>query len=64
MILQTQSGAHETSPLFQTVKVGAFAILPDNSRATHLTVDGEEVAFEPLFLEVHQGLLTVVQAAE
>jgi diacylglycerol kinase family enzyme len=63
MVLQTQSGAHETSPLFETVKIGAFGIIPDSSKSTHVVVDGEEVAFEPLFLEVHAGLLTVVQAA-
>ena len=59
MFLQTLSGAHETSPLFKTVKVGAFAILPDKSKVTQLTVDGEEVAFEPLLLEVHRGLISV-----
>jgi diacylglycerol kinase family enzyme len=62
MVLQTQSGAHEKSDLFSCTKVGAFAILPA-SQGTHLEVDGEVVAFEPLLLQVHPGVLRVVKAA-
>ena len=63
MLLETQSGKHENSDLFDVVKVGAFAIVP-KSRSTHLTVDGEVVAREPLLMQVHRGLLRVVMAPQ
>lgn len=63
MLLATQTGKHETSELFDVIKVGAFAITP-KSRGTHLTVDGEEVAREPVLVQVHRGLLRVVMAPQ
>ena len=63
LFLQTDSGAHESSPQMQVTKVAAFAIIPE-SHNTHLTVDGEEVACEPLLAEIHKGLLRVVCAPD
>ena len=61
MILQTQSGEHVQSPLFETTKVSAFAIFPQG-KTTRLTLDGELIALEPVLMEVHKGLLTVLAA--
>lgn len=54
MIVATQSGRHKDSPLFDVQRFAALAIEPCE-KTTYLTVDGNEVAFEPTFVEVHQG---------
>ena len=61
MILATQSGKHADSPLFETTRVAALAFFPEGA-STRLTLDGELIAMEPLLMEVHQGLLSVVAA--
>lgn len=61
MILETQAGNHDKSPLFEMQRASAFVIEPvDNT--TFLTVDGEKVAFERLSLEVHRKLVSLVHA--
>jgi diacylglycerol kinase family enzyme len=61
MILETQAGKHENSPLFDMVRVGAIIIEPYGN-TTNLSVDGEKVLNERLTLEVHRRLLTFVCA--
>lgn len=61
MILETQAGKHDKSPLFEMERVSAFVIEPvDNT--TFLTVDGEQVELKKLSVEVHRKLLQVVHA--
>lgn len=63
MVLQTQSGKHEHSPMFLTIHAGAFIIEPVGS-TTYLTVDGEKSSLEKLSVEVHRKLLTFVCAPD
>lgn len=61
MILQTQAGEHEHSPLFECVRAGAYIIDPIDTE-TYMTVDGEKVNLEKLSIEVHRKLLMFVCA--
>lgn len=61
MILETQAGNHDKSPLFDMERVSAFVIEPVDT-TTYLTVDGEKVELEKLSMEVHRKLVKFVCA--
>lgn len=61
MILATQAGKHDKSPLFEMERVSAFVIEPVD-KTTFLTVDGEKVELERLSIEVHRKLVHFVHA--
>lgn len=61
MIVDTQAGKHDKSPVFEVERVSAFVIEPVGN-TTFLTVDGEMVELERLSVEVHRKLVKFVHA--
>lgn len=61
LLLDAAEGKHRDSDFLVMRRVAALVVEPVRE-GTWLTIDGEQVPYEPLYLEVHQGLLTVVTA--
>lgn len=61
LLLDAAEGKHKDASFLHMTRVAALVIEPLGT-GTWMTVDGEVVAYEPIYLEVHQGLLNVVTA--
>ena len=61
ILLKAGDGSHVPAPYLDIHCVGAFAIEP-LSKGTWLTADGEVLAYETIFVEVHKALLNVIVA--